>query len=71
MASFKQIRDTLNVREKELLREVEGISEGLNLTGVVSKISEMEEEAKKVIRADRRHWSGQKGGRRREKWKVE
>ena len=48
---FNKIRDVLNAREKALLKEVEGISEGLNLTGVVSKISDMEEEAKKVISA--------------------
>ena len=41
-AVFNKIRDTLNAREEELLREVEKVPKGLNLSSVIKKINEME-----------------------------
>ena len=50
-AAFNRMRDALNAREEALLKEVERMSEELNLVGTASKASEMEEEARNVIAA--------------------
>ena len=48
---FNKIRDTLNSREEALIKEVEMISEGMDMSSLISKINDAEEEIKKAITA--------------------
>lgn len=47
VAAFDRIRDALKTREEALLQEIEKMSEGSSLSWVVTKINDMDEEAKK------------------------